>query len=212
MIKLLSRVLIIKKMQIAYDYRPFSLIPRVTKLCRAGIKVKRNMADTFLNVKFKNGVIQMPDIIFDDSMCSLLLSCVAFKQSCNISKHFSIYPMLLDCFVNTVKDIDYLYGCGVIGNFLGTDEEAAKFINALDKDLTIYNNRNDDDYFFWLDVFGGVNEYYRKRLNWGKWMSFMNEYFGKPWLLITAMVGFVLLVLTFLQTYYTIYAYKHPKK
>jgi hypothetical protein len=157
-------------------------------------------------------VIQMPDIILNDLMCSLLVNCMAFKQSCNISKHFSIYATLLDYLVNTAKDIDYLCGRGVIGNFLGTDEEAAKFINFLGKDLTIYNDRDDNNYFFLLDVFGGVNEYYWKGLNWGKWMSFMNEYFGKPWLLILALVGFVLLMLTFLQTYYIIYAYKHPKK
>ncbi|XP_059455189.1 UPF0481 protein At3g47200-like [Corylus avellana] len=170
--------------------RPFNPIPCVTKLRRAGIKVNRHTADTFLDVKFKNGVIKMPDIILDDSMCSLLVNCVAFEQSCNISKYFSNYAMLLDCLVNTARDVDYLCDHRVIDNYFGTDAEAAQFINNLD-----------------------VNEYYRKRLNWGnwQWMSFKREYFGKPWLLISALVGFVLLVLTFLQTYYTIYAYVHPK-
>jgi hypothetical protein len=133
------------------------------------------------------------------------------RAMCNISKHFSIYTMLLDCLVNTARDVDYLCDQGIIGNFIGTDDEAAQFINDLGKGLTIYNDRDDDDDFFLLDVFGGVNKYYRKGLNWGKWMSFKSEYFGKPWLLISAFVGLVLLVLTFLQTYYTIYAYEHPK-
>jgi hypothetical protein len=199
-----------KKMQIN-DYRPFSLIPCVTMLRRAGIKVKRHIADTFLDVKFKNGVIRMPDIILDDSMCTLLVNCVAFEQSCNISKHFSIYTTLLDCLVNTAKDINYLCDRGVIGNFVGTDARVAQFINDLGRGLNIYNDRDDDDYFFLFDVFEGVNKYYRRGLNWGKWTSFKSEYFGKPWLLISALVGLVLLVLTFLQTYYTIYAYKHPK-
>jgi hypothetical protein len=121
------------------DYRPFSLIPSVTKLCRAGIKVKWHMTDTFLDVKFKNGVIRMPDIIIDNSMCSLLVNCVAYEQSGNISKHFSIYARLLDCLVNTARDVDYLCDQGVIGNFLGTDNEATQFINKLGKDLIIYN-------------------------------------------------------------------------
>jgi hypothetical protein len=194
------------------DYRAFSLIPCVTMLRRAGIKVKRHISDTFLDVIFKNGVIQMPNIILDDSMCSLLVNCVAFEQSCNISKHFSIYATLLDCLVNTAKDIHYLCDRGVIGNFVGTDAGVAEFINDLGRGLNIYNDRDDhDDYFFLFNVFGGVNKYYRKGLNWGKWTRFKSEYFGKPWLLISALVGLVLLVLTFLQTYYTIYAYKHPK-
>jgi hypothetical protein len=138
------------------DYRPFSPIPCVTKLRRAGIKVNRHMADSFLDVKFKNGVIEMPDINLDDSMCLLLVNCVAFEQLCNISKHFSIYVTLLDCLVNTAKDIDYLCDRRVIDNFLGTDTEAAQFINKLGKDLTIYKDRGDDDDYFLLDVFGDV--------------------------------------------------------
>ena len=192
----------------------FSPIPCVTKLCRAGIKVNRHMADSFLDVKFKNGVIKMPDIILNDSMCSLLLSCVVFEQSYNISKHFSIYTTLLSCLVNTSRDINYLYDRRVIDNFIGTDDEASQFINNVGKDLTIYKHRGnaifllddfvkdrgDNDDCFLLDVFEDVNKYYfRNRLSWGKWTSF-------------SFAGFVLLVLTFLLTYYTIYAYYvHPK-
>ena len=155
----------------------------------------------------------MPDMNLDNAMCSLLVNCVAFEQLCNISKHFSIYVMLLDCLVNTTKDINYLCDRRVIDNFLGTDTEAVQFINKLGKDLTIYKDHGDDNDYFLLDIFGDVNKYYyQKRLNWGKWMSFKRKYFGKPWLLISAFVGFVLLVLTFLLTYYTIYAYYvHPK-
>jgi hypothetical protein len=208
-----------KKIWRTCEYRQFSPIPCVTKLCRAGIKVKRRMANTsFLDVKFENGVIRMPDIILDDSMCSTLVNCVAYEQLCNISKHFSIYTTLLDCLVNTARDIDYLCDQGVVGNFIGTDTEAAQFINNLGRGLIIHKYRGDnydfldvsgedhgDNYYFYLvDVFENINKYYRKGLNWGKWTSFKSEYFGKPWLLISVFVGFVLLVLSFLQTYYTI--------
>jgi hypothetical protein len=160
-----------KKIRRPHEYRQFSPIPCVTKLCRAGIKVKRHKVNTFLDVKFKNGVIWMPDIILDDLMCSLLVNCVAYEQMCNISKHFSIYTMLLHCLVNTARDVDYLCDQGIIGNFIGTDDKAAQFINDLGMGLTIYNDHDDDDDIFLLDVFGGVNKYYRKGLNWGKWTT-----------------------------------------
>jgi hypothetical protein len=134
-------------------------------------------------------VIRMPDIILDHLMCSLLVNCVAYEQSCNISKYFSIYTMLLDYLVNTIRDVDYLCDQGVIGNFIGTDAKVAQFINNLDRGLTIYNDRDDDYDFFLLDVLGDVNKYYQKGLNWSKWMSFKSEYFEKPWLLISAFVG-----------------------
>ena len=137
-------------------------------------------------------------------MCSLLVNCVAFEQLCNISKHFSIYATLLDYLVNTARNIDYLCDYRIIDNFIGTDANAVQFINNLGKDLTIYKDRGDNDDFFLLDIFGDrLNKNYRKMLNWGnwRWTSFKNEYFGKPWLLISKYVGFVLLVLTFLQTF-----------
>ncbi|XP_059455187.1 UPF0481 protein At3g47200-like [Corylus avellana] len=197
------------------DYGPFNLIPCVTKLRRAGIKVNRHMADSFLDVKFNNGVIEMPDINLNNKMCSLLVNCVAFEQySCNIFKHFSIYAMLLDCLVNTARDVDHLYDRHVIDNFFGTDAETAQFINNLGKDLIINKDHShDNDNSFLLELFGDVNKYYQKRMNnWGNWQwTSEHEYFGKPWLLISAFVGFVLLVLTFLQTFYTMYAYVHPK-
>jgi hypothetical protein len=91
-----------KEMAWRTDNGAFGPISCVTKLRRAGIKVNRHMADSFLDVKFKNGVIEMPNINLDNAMCSLLVNCVAFEQSCNISKHFSIYATLLDYALSTL--------------------------------------------------------------------------------------------------------------
>ncbi|XP_059462742.1 UPF0481 protein At3g47200-like [Corylus avellana] len=192
----------------------FSPTPCVTKLRRAGIKIKRDMPDSFLEVKFKGGVIEMPVIALDHQMCSLLVNCVAFEQCHNCSTHFSIYATFLDGFVNTDKDIEYLSDRRIIANSFGTDAEAAGFINNLGQDLTIYNEY-DNNTSYLIEFFLDVNRYYyRKRMHWNKWQwtSFKREYFGKPWMLISAFVAFVLLALTFLQTFYTIYAYHlHPK-
>ncbi|XP_059462727.1 UPF0481 protein At3g47200-like [Corylus avellana] len=197
------------------QFKLFSPIPSpcVTKLRRVGIKIKGDMADSFLEVKFKRGVIEMPVIALDHEMCSFLVNCVAFEQCHRCSTHFSIYATFLDGLVNTDKDIEYLCDRRIIANSFGTDNDAAVFINNLGKDLTIYRDyKIDNDYL--LDFFEDVNDYFdRKRLHWAKWQwtSFKREYFGKPWLLISAFVAFVLLVLTYLQTHFTIYAYQHPK-
>ncbi|KAJ6678746.1 hypothetical protein OIU85_009233 [Salix viminalis] len=77
-------------------------IESISKLRRAGIKLRQgNPADSFLVVKFKNGVLEMPTITIDDNMSSFLLNCVAFEQChSGSSMHFTAYATLLDCLVN----------------------------------------------------------------------------------------------------------------
>lgn len=143
----------------------------------------------------------MPIIILNELMCSFLVNSVAFEQCHNKSpKHFSVYALFLDCLVNTAGDVEYLCDHGVIENYFETDV-AASFINDLGKGLTF-----NWDYleFFWLC--DSVKEYYQNRLH-RHWTSFKGEYLDKPWLCISVFGGVVLLVLSFLQTYYTI----HPK-
>jgi hypothetical protein len=189
-----------------YWYKPFDTIPSVSKLRRAGIKVNPRK-DYLLVAEFRDRVIEIPNIILNDFMCSFLVNCVAFEQRhSNSSKHFSVYALLLGCLVNTAGDVEYLCDRHVIDNYIGTDAEAACFINILGKDLTF-----DIDYINLWSLFFNVNEYYQNRLN-RQWTSFKREYFDKPWLWISALVALVLSVLTFLQTYYTIYDhYVHPK-
>jgi hypothetical protein len=187
-----------------YWYRPFDTIPSVSKLRRAGIKVNPRK-DCFLVAEFRSGAIEMPNIILNDLMCSFLVNCVAFEQFYNSSKHFSVYALLLDCLVNTAGDVEYLCDRHVIDNYIGTDVEAASFINILGKDLTF-----DIDYINLWSLFFNVNEYYQNRLN-RQWTSFKREYFNKPWLWISALFALVLFELAFLQTFFSIYAYVHPK-
>jgi hypothetical protein len=176
-----------------------------------GIKVvNQHMADNFLGVKLNCGVIEMPKLTLNNAMRIFLVNCVAFEQCFNCSMHFSIYATFLEGLVNTVQDAEYLCDRRVIENFFGTNTEVAHFINSLGKDLNIHL---DEGEFYLLELFEDVAKYYQKRFHWANWQwtNFKREYFSKPWLLISAFVGILFFILTFLQTYYTIYAYKHPK-
>jgi hypothetical protein len=75
----------------------------------------------------------------------------------------------------------------------------------MSKDLSF-----NDDQFYLSQLFKQVDERYHNK---GKvqWASFKRRYCNTPWTFISALAALVLLVLTFLQTYYTIYAYVNPK-
>ncbi|TXG58330.1 hypothetical protein EZV62_016159 [Acer yangbiense] len=180
--------------------KPAQVIHRISKLRWAGIKLNPVKAESFLVVKFRHGVIDMPTITIDDFMTSFLLNCVAYEQchsSC--SKHFTTYVTLLDYLINTTKDVEYLCDRNIIDNNLGTDAEIAQFINSMGKDVAF------DPYLCYLsELFNDVNEYYHN--SWHvQWASFKYTYFDTPWSFISALAALILLLLTVAQTFFTIY-------
>ncbi|XP_050380408.1 UPF0481 protein At3g47200 [Argentina anserina] len=185
---------------------PSHIIHCVSKLRRAGIKLNPPKEyESFLAIKFKRGVIEMPKITIDDFMSSFLLNCVAYEQchkSC--SKHMTTYATLLDYLVNTYKDVEYLADRDIIENCFGNDEEVAQFINNLGKDVAFDNDR-----CYLSKMFGEVHKYYGD--SWHVyWASFKYTYFDTPWSFISAFAALVLLILTLLQTLYSLLSYYHP--
>ncbi|TMW88615.1 hypothetical protein EJD97_018316 [Solanum chilense] len=187
------------------DHSPTNVIQCISKLRRAGIKLRPRKEETFLAIKFNNGCIEMPTITIDDFMSSFLINCVAYEQ-CHVdcSKHMTTYATFLDCLVNTQHDVEYLCDCNIIENYFGTDYEIANFINNLGKDVMF-----DIDECYLLELFIKVNDYYKS--SWHvHWASFKYTYFSSPWSFISALAALVLLVLAILQTLYSILSYVHP--
>ncbi|XVE79917.1 hypothetical protein DITRI_Ditri14bG0095600 [Diplodiscus trichospermus] len=183
---------------------PTHVIHCVSKLRHAGIKLNPGKADSFLVVKFRRGVIEMPTITIDDFMSSFLMNCVAYEQChSNCSKHFTTYATLLDCLVNTYKDVEYLIDRNIMENYFGTDAEVARFFNNLGKDIAF-----DIDICYLSGLFDDVNQYYKNSRH-VQWASFKYTYFNTPWSFLSALAALILLLLTLAQTFFTIYSTYH---
>ncbi|KAG2682909.1 hypothetical protein I3760_10G006000 [Carya illinoinensis] len=183
---------------------PTHIIHCVSKLRRSGIRLTPGKAESFMVVKFKHGVIEMPRIAIDDFMSSFLVNCVAFEQ-CHKSrfKHVTTYVTLLDYLVNSAKDVEYLSDRNIIENDYGTEGEVARFINNMGKEVAF-----DFDKCYLSKLFNDVHNYHQN--SWHVQLaSFKYTYFDTPWSFISALAAFVLLVLSFLQTFYTIYGFIH---
>ncbi|KAK3405841.1 UPF0481 protein At3g47200 [Eucalyptus grandis] len=188
---------------------PTHVIHCVSKLRRAGIKLRRigEEGESFLVVRFRGGVLEMPTITIDDFMSSFLLNCVAYEQCHHSSsKHITTYATLLDYLVNTHRDVEYLCDQSIMENCFGTDGEVARFINNLGKDVAF-----DIDRCYLSGVFNSVHEYYSNSLH-VQWASFKYTYFDTPWSFISALAAFILLLLTMAQTFFTVYGYILPPK
>ncbi|KAK4854963.1 hypothetical protein QYF36_002798 [Acer negundo] len=187
---------------------PFlQLIPSAKKLHLAGIEFKPRKTNSFLDIKFSNGVLEIPPLTIDDFTSSVFLNIVAFEQCYrHCTKHITTYATLMGCLINTPGDAGFLSDQKIIENYFGTDEEVTRFFNNVGKDVAFDINRN-----YLTELFQGVNEHYRN--NWHvRWASFKHTYFDTPWSFMSALAALVLLLFTMIQSFIALYAYIHPPK
>ncbi|KAJ4832169.1 hypothetical protein Tsubulata_008984 [Turnera subulata] len=175
------------------------LIPSANKLRKAGIRFNPRQAHSFLDIKFSDGVLEIPTLTIDDFTSSILLNCVAFEQCYNhCSKHFTSYVTFMVCLVNTPVDAGFLCDRKVLENYFGPDEQVAQFFNNLGKDVP-----SDIERSYLAEVFEDVNEYYSN--NWHvRWAGFKHTYFDTPWSFMSALAAVVLLLLTMVQAYFAV--------
>ncbi|XVF69110.1 hypothetical protein PTKIN_Ptkin11bG0054400 [Pterospermum kingtungense] len=184
-----------------------NLIPPARKLHLAGIKFRSRETDSFLDIKFANGVLEIPAFTIDDFSSSFLLNCVAFEQCYyHCSKHFTAYVTFLECLISTPNDAEFIFNQKLLENYCGTDEEVAHFFNNVGKDVVF-----DIDKSYLWKTFSDVNDYYNN--NWHvHWAGFKHTYFDTPWSFTSALAALILLILTMIQAFFAIFDYIHPPR
>ncbi|KAK1264709.1 UPF0481 protein [Acorus gramineus] len=181
-------------------------IPTVTQMKEAGVKFKvKNSTSSFLDVTFRDGVLEIPTLVLDDDTKSLLPNLIAYEQCYRYTKfHVTNYTFFMDCLVNTPADVSILQDKTIIMNDLSSENEAAQFINQLGIEVACDWNES-----YLSDLFNEVNRFCGLRRN--KWRAkLVRDYFSNPWTIISLGAAVVLLVLTFLQTFFAMYTYFHP--
>ncbi|GAB2279632.1 hypothetical protein Dimus_014276 [Dionaea muscipula] len=189
------------------DERRQQLIPCVIDLKNAGVKFKKRETDQFLDIKFDKriGVLEIPRILVHDGTKSLFFNLIAFEQ-CRMDSTDDItsYAFFLDNLINSAEDVSHLHYCGIIENCLGNDAEVAELFNALCQEVVF---DNDDSSLSELSE--TINDYYKEW--WHAWRADLrNKYFNNPWAIISLIAAVILLLLTFAQTFYGVYAYYRP--
>ncbi|GAB2279635.1 hypothetical protein Dimus_014279 [Dionaea muscipula] len=190
------------------DERRQQLIPCVTDLKNAGVKFRKSETGRFWDIKFekRNGVLEIPRILVHDGTKSLFFNLIAFEQ-CHMDSTDHVitsYAIFMDNLINSAEDVSHLHSCGIIEHWLGNDAEVANLFNGLCREVVF---DHDDSSLSQLSK--NINDYYKKR--WHAWKAyFINKYFHNPWTAISLGVAIILLLLTFAQTFYTVYPYYRP--
>ncbi|KAI3897012.1 hypothetical protein MKX03_015836 [Papaver bracteatum] len=100
-------------------------IPSVTKLKRAGVKFAVCSTDgSFLDIKFKDGVMEIPPVAIRHDNDTLLRNLIAYEQCCDgdVTYYMTAYGFLIDSLINSGKDVGILRKHGIITN-LESDHE-----------------------------------------------------------------------------------------
>lgn len=170
-----------------------------TNLEEAGIKLKKaasNTISSILDIQFKNGVLQIPRLLVDDCTEPLFQNLICLEQCLPHCKEvISSYMALLDYLINTTKDMEIFIKSEIFVNMVDI-EDATMFFNQV-------LNNVDVTHFYYLDVVKDVNKYSRR--SWPRYRRvLLHNYFNHPWALISVLAAAVLLILTLLQTIFTI--------
>eukprot|EP00268_Persea_americana_P037845 TRINITY_DN3752_c0_g2_i1.p1 TRINITY_DN3752_c0_g2~~TRINITY_DN3752_c0_g2_i1.p1 ORF type:complete len:544 (-),score=81.34 TRINITY_DN3752_c0_g2_i1:323-1954(-) len=186
--------------------QPPKSIPGATELHGAGVKFKtRKEAESFLEVKFTDGVMLIPHLLIDCNTNSLFRNFIAFEQCYPKSKtHFTSYAFFMDCIVNTARDVALLGQQKIIEHWLGNDGDVALLFNRLCCGVAI-----DTQNSYLSDLFNEVTEYCKT--SWHTWRAcLMRDYFSNPWAIVSVVAAVVLLLIGIVQTFLAFISYLRP--
>ncbi|KAH1032857.1 hypothetical protein J1N35_045031 [Gossypium stocksii] len=111
-----------------------------------------------------------------------------------------------DKLINTSKDVELLRKSGIIDNLLGNDEAVTQMFNKLCN--SIYYSPED---FYYNEIANQVNEHCKR--NWNIWKAKLKkDYFHTPWSPISFLGALVLLLLTIIQTIFSILSYNQQRQ
>ncbi|KAF9666252.1 hypothetical protein SADUNF_Sadunf16G0210300 [Salix dunnii] len=180
------------------DKNGWEPIPSATDLVDAGIKLKvgDSKERSILDIKFNNGSLEIPSLLIQETTEVIIRNLISYEQcSPQCNDRITSYAVLLDNLINTTKDMDILTSSGIITNWLNP-EEATQFFNRLYHDAYLKK-------FYYQKLCHDVNKYYRRRCP--RWRALlMRNYFGTPWAIVSMFAAATLLILTVVQTIFTI--------
>ncbi|KAK8625441.1 hypothetical protein V6N13_090313 [Hibiscus sabdariffa] len=198
--------------------RPMKFIGSATELDDVGIgffgdtiqdmKHLKQEIQTGFDILFTKDtkVLMIPTLRVDDMIECRLRNYIAYEQFIPSGEptYFTDFVLLMDNLINTSKDVQLLRNSGIIENWLGDDEAVAQMFNKLHHSVFM------GKYFYYAEVFGRVNEHRQKR--WNRWKTALKKnHFNTPWLFIPFLAATVLLLLTIVQTIFSLLSYCSKK-
>ncbi|OEL16657.1 hypothetical protein BAE44_0022324 [Dichanthelium oligosanthes] len=185
---------------------PDDIIRSAEELYEAGVRFKRSATSSLLDIRFHRGTLYLPPIAVDDTTEYMLLNLMAFERlHAGAGNDVTAYVFFMDNMVDSARDVALLTARRVVHNTVGSDKAVARLFNGLSRDVVLEPQSALDD------VHREVNAYCRKR--WNRWRAnLVHTYFRSPWSFLSLAAAVFLLVMTVMQTVYTVLPYYGNKQ
>ncbi|PRQ41923.1 hypothetical protein RchiOBHm_Chr3g0452021 [Rosa chinensis] len=89
------------------------------ELDRAGVKFKVGSSKNLFDIRFTDGVLEVPKLTLSDETWIRIRNLLAFEQCQCIENYVYDYVFIMKCFVRTRKDVELLMQHGIVENRLG---------------------------------------------------------------------------------------------
>ncbi|KAF5468172.1 hypothetical protein F2P56_012348 [Juglans regia] len=173
----------------------WEVMPSTTALVEAGIKLVKGTSESILDVEFNDGILKIPPLFSQETTETVFRNLICFEQCYpNCESRLSSYAVLIGNLINTRKDMDILCENEIIDSWLNR-KDAVQFFNKLYHYSYLKT-------FYYGRLCKKVNGYCQRR--WPRWRAVLvRNYFNTPWAMLSTLAAIILLILSFLQTLYT---------
>ncbi|XP_040999835.1 UPF0481 protein At3g47200-like [Juglans microcarpa x Juglans regia] len=169
-----------------------------TKLKKARIRFKKAHGKSLLDIKFVNGVLELPSLKFNKDTEILFRNLIALEQShCDSTQHsFTSYAFLMASLVCSEKDLKLLGKQQI----LIYEKDKRKEASELFRKLCVAAKPMDS---YYRGLFEHVNEY--RRTHWlGFWQRLKHSRAKSPVSLVVFVLAIMLIVLTFVGAFFSV--------
>ncbi|KAG6658293.1 UPF0481 protein At3g47200-like [Carya illinoinensis] len=163
-----------------------------TQLAEAGLTFKKSESLCYLDLKYHEGVLEIPPFTIDGTTEILARNLMALEQ-CHYptQAYITDYFFLLDFLIDTGKDVALLADKKILVNGMGDDN--ATFINNLGTNVQ-YSSMNSEYCRLCRDLAKFQND------SWNRWKAiFKRDYVSTPWKIVATIAAILLLAFTLTQ-------------
>ncbi|KAK9282693.1 hypothetical protein L1049_010913 [Liquidambar formosana] len=173
----------------------------VVELQEAGVEFKKasktDSTVSLFDIKFRNGLMEIPSFYVEDSTDTLFRNLIAYEQhSPDVEyKYFTDFTVFMDRLITSEKDVEVLRLKEIVVNLLGDDKVVSELFNRLGDGVIFSSGSN----FRYFKECSKVNDHCRE--NWNELKARLRrDYFNNPWASVSTLAAGLLLLLTIVQT------------
>ncbi|XP_038708580.1 UPF0481 protein At3g47200-like [Tripterygium wilfordii] len=178
----------------------WEFIHSATSLRQAGVVFQKNTTNDLFDLQFHNGTFKIPPLRIHGSTDTLFRNLVAFEQCHQDNKQYiTSYIMLMDRLIDTTNDVELLQQKRIIDNALGGGDDVSNMLNNICKQIVLKE-------FYFAGLCNQINAYTKSP--WHRYKATLRrDYFKNPWSIMSFVAAVLLIVLTLLQTLYSVLSY-----